>query len=210
MRCGNCGKQIPSPGGRCPHCRAGAAQQAQFHSPAKKAAPKSPTSSRIPAKKKPKEPRKKQPRSKILLVLMLFWCIVAVGLFSMFFAHYSDMNRYQQVGEEFVQALVLRDDATVSKYLHQNMRGSLRPPEHDGVTACQVQGRVTEAVDATALQQELSEGYGVKGTVAAARWILVEYTIESDGAITHHAIEVLLANIGGDLYAVKTRTPISN
>ncbi len=164
----------------------------------------------MPPAEPTEEKPKKRHRSKILIVLLLFWCIFAVGVFSAHLSFYSDDSRYLQTGEAFVQALVLQDDAALSDYIHKNMHGSLRPLNYSSVVACQVHGSVKEEADAAALNQELTERYGLKESVVTARWILVEYTIEQNGQVTSCSIEVLVANIGGDIYAVKTRNLIDS
>lgn len=230
LQCGNCGKPLPPSGGKCPHCGASPEQQEYLHPPAKVPSaaptPKKRRSNATPQKKpaapkksapvkksrassprvKQKEPkREKRHRSKILIVLMLFWCILAVGVFGTYLSEYSDDSRYLQTGEGFVQALILQDDTALSNYIHKNMRGSLRSFDYGSVDACRVHGTVKEEADAAALNQELSDRYGLKASVVAAQWILVEYTVEKNGQVTSCSIEVLVANIGGDVYVVKTR-----
>ncbi len=234
MQCGNCGREIPLSSGKCPHCGASAAQQEYFHAPVKQNTPEKPQAPRRPPQKRhpvkdstpprkkpaskkpaakakpPVERKKRTPRSKILFIVLLFWAVLAISVYSSSFSFFSNDDRYLQTGEDFVRALILQDEASLSSYIHSSMRGNLYPLGHQGADSCEVHGSVADEADAESLGRELSEQYGLQETVAAARWILVEYTMEENGQTTTCSIEVLLANIGGDIYAVKTRNMIDD
>ena len=166
--------------------------------------PAPPKKTRKPAS--PAKPKKeKRSRSKILFVVMLFWAILAVSVYSMYFSIYNDANRYLQAGEDFVQALVMRDDVTLSAFIHPKMHGSLYPLNYGTVESCQTQGNMKEEVNADVLSKELYDHYGIQETVVEAHWVAVEYIVERSGQSASCSIEVLIANIGGDLYVAKTR-----
>jgi hypothetical protein len=158
-----------------------------------------------PVAKKRKKRKNRPPRSKILMILLVFWAILALGVFSIYLSFYSSADRYLESGEAFVRALILEEESTLSNYIHNTMRGSLRSLEHGTVEITHLQGRPMEDADAERLSQELQTRYGLQESVLAARWIFVEYSIEEGGQCVDYSIEVLLANIGGDLFAVETR-----
>lgn len=235
MRCGNCGREIPLSNSKCPHCGASAAQQEYFHPPIKKNTPqkekpmvqtklrqprvavadkippqKNPPVNRPVAKPRPpvkqvKIKQERTPRSKTLFIVLIIWGVIAISLYCTSFSFFSNEDRYLQTGENFVRAMILQDETTLSSLVHSSMRGNLHPMGYETVDSYEVHGTVAEDVNGEALQKELSERYGLQETVAAARWIFVEYTVERNGQVDHCSIEVLLANIGGDIYAVKTR-----
>lgn len=167
----------------------------------RKAPPQKPASTAS----KTAKPKQRRQRSKILFVVLLFWGLLALAVFNTNFTVFSDDNRYLQTGEGFIRALIEQDETTLTGYVHSNMRGNLYPLHYQSVTSCTVQGTVSEEENAEALGQELREQYGIKDTVVAARWIIVEYTVEADGKTESCIIDVLVANINGDIYAVKTR-----
>ena len=183
-----------SPPNRAPVKDTASARRATVKKPvANTAAPKS------------EKPKQRRQRSKILFVVLMFWGLLALAVFNTNFTIFSDENRYLQTGEGFIRALIEQDETTLTSYVHSNMRGNLYPLHYQSVTSCTVQGTVGEEANTEALSQELREQYGIKDTVISARWIVVEYTVEADGKIESHIIDVLVANINGDIYAVKTR-----
>ncbi len=138
----------------------------------------------------------------ILVVLLLF---AAAAIFVGTMNAGSREDRFKQVAEEFVCAVVTNDEARAADCIHPKMYESVRPMNYDNVQRCEANAYTTEQVEAETLSRELSENFGISDPITELYRIRVGYTFygEQSYGVTK-TMDVFVARIGDGIYAVKT------
>lgn len=135
------------------------------------------------------------------LVLIITLCVIAGFIGRVHF--YRAEDRYTKVAEQFVQAVVMSDSQVAAQCVHPKMRGTLRPLGYENVDGCEVVTLEHEELKTEQIAAELLERFAIEDTVSRAFRVSVKYTVygAQDVACT---MDVLVANIGGEIYAIKT------
>lgn len=156
-------------------------------------------------KKAEKAKKKEQNRaSKTLLAIIIgaMVLIVAAGIFIGTMHRSTDTDRFTQVAEAFVQAVVMDDEDALGDYVHPKMYGTLRPVDYENVSQCDTKVVQWEEQDRQEVQQMLQDVYGISDPLIGAYRVRVGCTIYGDSTFAR-TMDVLVADIGGSVYAVK-------
>ncbi len=158
------------------------------------------------AEKTVKKTEKKKGRKWIFPIILF-----AVILFAAAAIFVGTMNagtredRFTQVAEDFVTAVVMSDETKAADCVHPKMYGSVRPMDYDNAQRCEANAYTMEQLDPQTLEQELADAYGITDPITELYRIRVGYTVY--GEQTYGAtmtMDVLVAQIGSGIYAVKT------
>lgn len=138
----------------------------------------------------------------ILIVVILF---AAMAIFAGTMNAGTREDRFEQVAEDFVMAVVMNDETRAADCIHPKMYGSVRPMHYDNAQRCEATAYTMEQVESEAMEQELSETYGITDPITELYRIRVGYTVYGEQTYGDTmSMDVLVAQIGGKVYAVKT------
>lgn len=148
--------------------------------------------------------KERNPRKWILsLAVVLVILIVAAGIFIGTMHFSSDEDHYTEAAEAFVRAMVMDDEETLAGYVHPKMHGTLTPLGYEGISRCDTKIVEYQEVEALEIEQELHSRYGITDPVRELYRVHVGCTIYGEGSYAF-AIDVFMAEIDGNIYAVKT------
>lgn len=163
-------------------------------------------------KKKTEKKRGKSRKWILPLAIVLVILIVAVGIFIGTMHFSSNEDRYTEVAEAFVRAMVMEDEGTLADYIHPKMHGSLLPLGYQNVERCDTKVVEYQEVDPLEMEQDLQSRYGMTESLKKLYRVHVGCTIHGEGTYAC-AMDVLVAEIEGKIYAVKTENvsdPVQN
>lgn len=154
-------------------------------------------------KKKTEKDGNKNRKWILSLAVVLVILIVAAGIFigSMHFS--SEEDRYTEGAEAFVRAMVMDDEETLGEHVHTKMYGSLHPLGYQNVDRCDTKIVEYQEVDPLQIEQELQSRYGITDSVRKLYRVHVGCTIYAEETYAC-AMDVFMAEIDGEIYAVKT------
>jgi len=164
------------------------------------------------AEKTVKKTEKKKNRKwifPVILIVLLFFAAAAIFVGTMNAGTSED--RFTQVAEDFVMAVVMNDETRAADCIHPKMYGSVRPMHYDDAQRCEATAYTMEQVEPEAMEQELSETYGITDPITELYRIRVGYTVYGEQTYgTTMTMDVFVAQIGGKVYAVKTENASEN
>ncbi|MBP3411772.1 MAG: hypothetical protein J6K89_00760 [Oscillospiraceae bacterium] len=148
-----------------------------------------------------KKSRKRSWKWVIPVILILVIVAGAILLGTMQSAPKDDS--YTKVAEDFVEAVVMNDADGAAACIHPNMHGKLRSMNYKDVERCEAKTIRYDILEPGQLELELQQRYGIQDPVTKLYRVHIGYTIygERNYACT---MDVLVANIGGRICAVKT------
>lgn len=161
------------------------------------------TTSHLSIAEKEVKKKIKGPNRKWIYLAILILCIIAIAVFIGRVQFYRDDSRYTEVAEQFVEAVAMNDGQLAAQCVHPSMHGTLRSLGYENVDRCEAYAMEHEELELGQIDEELRQRFGIEDTITRVFRVSVKYTIygEKDYACT---MDVLVANIGGTIYAIKT------
>ena len=157
-------------------------------------------------KKTEKQSAKENRRKWIFPVIMIAFLLLAgAAIFVGTMNAGSREDRFKQVAEDFVYAVVMNDETKAANCIHPKMYGSVRAMHYENAQRCETSTVSMEQLDSASMELELAETYGITDPISELYRIRVGYTVY--GELTYgstETIDVLVAQIAGQAYAVKT------
>lgn len=138
-----------------------------------------------------------------LFPLLLILALCAAAIFSGRIQFYRNDDRYTQIAEQFVQAVAMNDEASASQCVHSRMQNSLRSLGYRNAERCETKAERYEELPVGETKEELYNRYGIDDPISRLFRVHVKYTVYAEQNY-EGSMDVLVANIGGQIYAIKT------
>ncbi len=172
--------------------------------PSKPAAYNKITAKLTMAEKVVKKKTEKKHRAIWLVPLFLLLLILAVGMFIGKVMFYQGPERYTELAERFVQAVATGDTDSISDCVHSKMYGTLRARQYPNVSSCTAKAESYTELDYGETAAQLQQRYEIEEPVIGLYRVHVSYTVFTDSRSYPCSMDVLVANIGGEVYAINT------